>query len=1083
MQIKNKKYFSLSIFLGIFFLVAQFARANTETDYSVIINQDTAWTKETPVADLTFDKPVIIEDGATLTIEKGTGIVFLADPEPFIGYNSEHPYLPTGIRVANGKLVANGTQEESIIFTSPDDGFSLSFLDNSQVSFMRYVKMINGGFVPTPEDGDDNGGDFVVTFPAIAVEGGKIHMENSKFINSRTVEINIADTQLCDADGNLILDANDNVIKNKAQAEVINSNFSYSDAAVNSQLGCWIYDDNTGQDYIDQDCVRRVHLKDNWYGNPAGPTIINDTIEDVNIVYNGYIVSGFAWVDSWRNSDEIIDTNIPNCTENCFSNVLFLPGLEASRLYREGNLMEDQLWEPNADSDAEDLFLDSNGKSLKEDIYTRDIIDEVNISPLILQKNIYKSFESDLKKWKNDDKIINDYLVVPYDWRLSLNDILVGGAVDENNNISYTKESLAPYIIRELKRLAENSRTGKVTIIAHSNGGLVAKALVNKLGAEAENLIDKIVFVAVPQLGTPQAIGGLLHGFDQGIPYDWFYPFLSPKTARQLAENMPSVYNLLPSEAYFNSEGSETTSPVISFDSGTLTQPFIDKYGNEIKDFDELQNFLNDNENKVSADSNNIENPSILNHSLIDYGKNTHETIDDNWTIPASISVYQIAGFGEETLGTVKYWTGKQCVEFFGMYCLKYQDKLQYTPNMVIDGDGTVVAPSALAMSTSQPNVTRWWVDLDDYNKWWRSNIDRYHADIFEVPELRDFIKNNILTQSTETLPNYISTSKPEYSGSIKRLQYILHSPLALSAHDSAGNEISSSIATIPGARYKRFGEVQYISLPANISHTVVLDGIDSGSFTLEIQEAEGDNIIADTTFAGIPSSDKTIVTMNVIDGTIENASPLEIDYDGDNDIDFSLEPIAGETVSIPPLDQTPPEAKIFFDTGTKSITVEGIDENPTTVVYSEIPTSKKNQKQKDKTINATITDEAGNTTIITYIEKFSNRERRSVIEIKSVSYNGVVTDFNNATLKYKWNNNKKDGAYKMFVSHIRTASKILESHYRPKKDLTIIMTKPQDLDDNDEDDDCDKRPVKEKISGMVVSELVTNQGEVSVNY
>jgi hypothetical protein len=33
-------------------------------------------------------------------------------------------------------------------------------------------------------------------------------------------------------------------------------------------------------------------------------------------------------------------------------------------------------------------------------------------------------------------------------------------------------------------------------------------------------LVDKVIFVAIPQLGTPQAVGALLHSYDQGIPKD-----------------------------------------------------------------------------------------------------------------------------------------------------------------------------------------------------------------------------------------------------------------------------------------------------------------------------------------------------------------------------------------------------------------------------------------------------------------------------------------------------------------------------------------------------------------------------------
>lgn len=274
-------------------------------------------------------------------------------------------------------------------------------------------------------------------------------------------------------------------------------------------------------------------------------------------------------------------------------------------------------------------------------------------------------------------------------------------------------------------------------------------------------------------------------------------------------------------------------------------------------------------------------------------------------------------------------------------------------------------------------------------------------------------------------------------------------------------------INEISGAYYTGFdtdSEFVTIPNPEDGEYKILTQGTGDGEYRVEVaslRENPQTGEIAETAkiFKGIASEGSSEEkTVEIKDGAVKTDVKLEED-------------------------QTSPEAKIYFNTQTNSIAVEGIDENPTAVAYSIISAFKKNQKQKDKTIVATITDQAGNATVLTYVEKFPNRERRAVIELKSVSYNGVAVDLNNTTLKYKWNNNKKDGAYKMFASHIRATSKILESHYRPKKDITIIMTKPQELNDSDEDDDCDKRPVREKLSGMVVPGLVTNQGNVNVNY
>jgi len=595
-----------------------------------------------------------------------------------------------------------------------------------------------------------------------------------------------------------------------------------------------------------------------------------------------------------------------HCVINCNSNVLFLPGIEASRLYRpDYNGGTDQLWEPNAPSDVEDLYLSENGQSLRDDIYTKDVIDEANI--VFPRPNVYLSFLHDLKKWKENDKIIADYGVAPYDWRLAVDDILNYGNQFSDGRIYYSgtwRATTTPYIIQELRRLAATSRTGKVTIIAHSNGGLVAKALINKLGADAGVLVDKIVFVAVPQLGTPQAVGAVLHGYDQGLPKDWLPTFLDPATARAFASTSPMAYHLLPSEAYFHSNGINTITPIATFEDGAALQSFVNAYGHAIGNFTELQNFLLGTEGRPQPTFADVVSPSTLKTNLLTYAENLHQQLDDNWLPPPSIKIYQIAGFGNDTVAGIKYWTGTDCAPSnSGSTCLADTPALKYTPTTVVDGDGTVIMTSALAMSTSSPNASRWWVDLGKYNIQPINYlafgfIDRKHANILEVPELRDFIQNNILTSSTTSLPQYVFSSTPPTS-SDKRLLFFLHSPLALSIRDNDGNEVSAATSTIPSAHFERFGEVQYISVLASSTPTLFLNGFAKGSFTLEIKEIEGNSTTASTTFTGIPSLATAKASMNFPDGTIAHASNLTVDENNDGMIDISLAPKLNDAVAL----------------------------------------------------------------------------------------------------------------------------------------------------------------------------------------
>ena len=290
-------------------------------------------------------------------------------------------------------------------------------------------------------------------------------------------------------------------------------------------------------------------------------------------------------------------------------------------------------------------------------------------------------------------------------------------------------------------------------------------------------------------------------------------------------------------------------------------------------------------------------NPSLVRETLLTEAEQLKQSIGASWQAPAGITVHQIAGIGEDTLAGITYWTTRTCtqtvVSFGRPICLSYEDSLTYTPNEVVDGDGTVVVPSALMMSTSTENVKRWWVDLRNYNGPLTANpvlgfLRTNHKDLLEIGELRAFIFENLIKQTSASLPKYISANPPSITN-IKRLRFILHSPLAFSATDSQGNEISADTATIPSATYQQYGEVQVLTVPADSHPTVTLTGTGSGSFALEVEEYDENTLIDSASFIGIPSETNTVATIAFSDGTVAGAGNLAIDYDGDGSTDVEL--------------------------------------------------------------------------------------------------------------------------------------------------------------------------------------------------
>lgn len=260
----------------------------------------------------------------------------------------------------------------------------------------------------------------------------------------------------------------------------------------------------------------------------------------------------------------------PWLTKNaeCCSNVLFIPGFQASRLHMGDN----QLWEPNRNADVEKLFLNEKGVS-NAGISVGEVVDKG------FGYTIYDSLVKELNSLSISWKAFS------YDWRRPQSDI-------------------AKDIIPTLEGLATSSVTYKVHIVSHSNGGLVAKAVLKQLKEMGkEYLVDSVVFIAVPHLGTPKTIASMLYGYDQQIAKGLI---LNKKTARQFGYNTPGAYALLPNTYTFPRGG-------------------------------------------VASSSKDIEKPIALNKSLFDKARQLHREID-SITFP---KMYSITGWNLWTLDSL----------------------------------------------------------------------------------------------------------------------------------------------------------------------------------------------------------------------------------------------------------------------------------------------------------------------------------------------------------------------------------------------------------------------------------------------
>ncbi|TSC72036.1 MAG: Acetyltransferases and hydrolases with the alpha/beta hydrolase fold protein, partial [Parcubacteria group bacterium Gr01-1014_70] len=524
--------------------------------------------------------------------------------------------------------------------------------------------------------------------------------------------------------------------------------------------------------------VTVADARNNWWGSDAGP---------------GSSVSEGVLFDPWLTSPP---EELPPA--ECCSSVAFIPGLQATRLA----LGDNRLWEPNRNADVEKLFLDDLGNPRTAGIKTDGILDEA------AGFNIYKNFMVFLDELVGDETI-EQWQAFPYDWRFSAADVVASDIPLPDGSTYRMKE--------RIEELAASSETGKVTIITHSNGGLVAKHFIRALEADGKaGLLDKLILVASPQTGTPKALAGMLHGDDQTIPSKLGF-VLNKKTARTFAENMPSAYGLLPSETYF----ADVFDPVIEFDEDvSAIYDFGALYGDSIDSRNELEAFLlGDDGVRTEPDDDDTDSPNVLDADMLATASSS-QALTDAWTAPAGIRVIQIAGWGLDTIRGVRY---KDCDVPF---CPDTLSNLDRELLLVHDGDGTVVIPSAVAMDCVSPehcaeaDVETYYVNLKEYNKELLLNRrrNREHADILEVEYLKDFIENIIVADGL-ALPNFIASDKPISKDEDKILRFRVHSPVSLDLFDGDGNhtglvqnpdpdsDLAGIEQEIPNSYYWEFGE------------------------------------------------------------------------------------------------------------------------------------------------------------------------------------------------------------------------------------------------------------------------------------
>jgi pimeloyl-ACP methyl ester carboxylesterase len=520
--------------------------------------------------------------------------------------------------------------------------------------------------------------------------------------------------------------------------------------------------------------------------------------------------------------------------------VIIVPGILGTRLNRASDGEEvwsrtDKMFFSPADDYLDELMLDPVGHDIGSStiIPTEIILDEAVAG---LRKPVYKNLIDSFVDAGYASG--SDLFTVPYDWRLDL-------SVSVNRLHEIFEKALA------------GSPTGKVNVIAHSMGGLLVKEYFRQTTSTAS--VGKLVLAGVPELGAPKAFKALQYGDDFG--YRKLGLGANAAQMKKIAQNMPAVYQLLPSRAYVRTVGRYIVDSRIT---GGVQLDHAESIDFMIRDISDSRN-----------------------RSLLDRADQFHNALDVPFNIP-SASIYRLVGCqNSKTIGDIR----------FGENHKVYIDS--------IDGDGTVPLESALF----SPAGTNY------YALYGQTEID--HVGLVSDSRAVQLLRDIVVSTSTPVGSVGISVNKADCGTALPTtVSFSTHSPVTLHVYDAQGRhtgpEASGDIELgIPGSTYDRLGENSFVWLPASGVYKIVMQATDAGEFTLKLKQYSGATLTDQVSYIAVPlSGAQTLATASFT--TISEPPKLQVDNNGDGQVDVQVAPtvsVSGSGVN----DFEPPEIRIDF--------------------------------------------------------------------------------------------------------------------------------------------------------------------------
>lgn len=779
--------------------------------------------------------------------------------------------------------------------------------------------------------------------------------------------------------------------------------------------------------------------------------------------------------------------------------VLIVPGIMGTEIFKDTEHLWaniDKMMFTNNDRFMDPLAFKDDGTPIDFSLNLGEVIKEkprFNYSEKLILDLVSQNYESG-----------KTLFTFPYDWRQGIRKTAI--------------ENLTGQIDFILNQTEAGLAKGKVDIIAHSQGGLVVKRLLFEL-PEYKNKINKLVFVGVPNLGAPKAAKALLYGDSMDISFVGMG--LDPGEVKRISQNMPAVYELLPSSEYFNHKN------------GYLGEKQINPssfFGTQVLNYANTKQRLKD---------------EGLNSALIDRSENFHEISYDNMDFTdSSFNAYNIVGCQE---GTIEYLLEKNNEKF----------RLTYQA-----GDGTVPIFSA----NNIPGALTFYA------------LNSSHGRMLSQDGIRQQIVN-LIAGSTLSTASKITPFATEchFNGQ----QVSVHSPVNLQIYDENNNHVGPNMDgtfdyNIEDVQYDVIGEEKFAFLPPGHLYTLKLEATGNGSFDFYSSTIQDGKTINTSYYNQVPitnlsiaevvlnSENNQVVSLDInndgiVDKTINPSSILDSNQSQDLTPPISTSTISGlmgqlgyyrgnvlislsatdqvipgqenqtsgllktqynldnlgwsdysSTTSIQvtaegihtisffsadkagnneepqtitfTIDKTPPEFVVQFNPLSQELQFTATDAATTFIATSTAsakwpqafqPSHKnggKSRNNKDNgyypTNTVTATDAAGNIAILAY-KNNTDKKHRLEVEFKSISYNGKLFDTGKIRLSFNWEFDKK-GLLKELKQQMQNGKEFnIKANFQNNQ--TKIVGEYQN------------NKIKKLINDLVLLKLSTNNGGVLV--